>query len=267
MKWIASLGRKVYSTWCVICFLVPFIIFFPFFRLFILRKEWYKYAGLLNRIWSWIQLRLYLIPVQVVRKAKFNSNQTYIYAPNHTSYIDIPLLLSTVPGFLNFVGKASLTRVPLWGKIFQALYISVDRDSQLSRAKTYIFSKQSLDENRSVVIFPEGKIPDENAGSELAPFKDGPFKLAIERKVPLVPVTMPYNHLFLPDVKGKLVINWHRLKIVFHEPIDTTNMTMDDLGALKEKVYHIIKSEFDKPANENRYSNNPEPGAFSAAGI
>lgn len=267
MKWIASLGRKVYATWCVFSFLLPFIIMYPFFRLFILRPEWHKYAGFLNRVWSWLQLRMYLLPIQVVRKAKFSSKQTYIYAPNHSSYIDIPLLLSTVPGFLNFVGKASLTRVPLWGIIFKALYISVDRDSQLSRAKTYIFSKQSLDEKRSIVIFPEGKIPDEHVGSELAPFKDGPFKLAIERKVPLVPVTMPFNHLFLPDVKGKLIINWHPLKIVFHEPIDTTNMTMDDLEPLKERVFQTIKSEFVNPRYDDRYSNNPEPGALSTAGI
>ena len=267
MRELKKLGNTIYRVWCVICFMLPFIVFYPFFRLFILRKEWYKYAGLLNRFWSWLQLRMYFLPIEVVRKGHIDPNQVCIYAPNHSSYIDIPLMLSTVPGFLNFVGKKSLTRVPLWGKIFKALYISVDRDSQLSRAKTYIYSNRSIDEGRSIVIFPEGKIPDENVGADLAPFKDGPFKLAIERKIPLVPVTMPFNHIFLPDVKGKFIVNHHPLKIVFHEPIDTTNMTMDDLEPLKAHVFELIKSEFVIEKHDNQYSNHQEPGSFSPAGI
>ncbi|WP_225307120.1 lysophospholipid acyltransferase family protein [Adhaeribacter soli] len=267
MRGLKKFGNLLYRIWCVFSFLLPFIIFLPFFRIFILRKKWYKYAGLLNRIWSWLQLRMYFIPVKVVHKAPLDPKQVYIYAPNHTSYIDIPLLLSTVPGFLNFVGKVSLTRVPLWGVIFKALYISVDRDSQLSRAKTYIYSNKSIDQGRSIVIFPEGKIPDANVGQDLAPFKDGPFKLAIDRKIPLVPVTMPFNHIFLPDVKGKFVVNWHPLKIVFHEPIDTTNMTMDDLEPLKAHVFNLIKSEFVINENGNQYSNNQKPGSFSPAGV
>ncbi len=265
MSGLKKLGNKIYSAWCVFSFILPFVFLLPFFRLFILRKRWHKYAGALNRFWSWLQLKMYFIPVKVVRKAKFNRKQVYVYAPNHTSYIDIPLLLSTIPGFLNFVGKVSLTRIPLWGIIFKALYIAVDRDSPISRAKTYIYSNRSLDKGRSLVIFPEGKIPDANVGLDLAPFKDGPFKLAIERKLPLVPVTMPFNHLFLPDVKGKFVVRWHPLKIVFHEPIDTSNMTLADLDSLKEQVYNLIKTELLASQHEHRHTNHQEPGPLSAA--
>src|SRR5688572_20425246 len=107
MSGLKKLGKNIYAVWCVTSFILPFVFLLPFFRLFILRKAWYKYAGMLNRFWSWLQLKMYLIPVKVERRAKFNRKQTYIYAPNHASYIDIPLLLSTVPGFLNFVGKVS----------------------------------------------------------------------------------------------------------------------------------------------------------------
>src|SRR5688500_19679616 len=63
---------------------------------------------------------------------------------------------------------------------------------------------------------------------------------------------MPFNHLFLPDVKGKFIVRWHPLKIVFHEPIDTSNMTMDDLPRLKEQVYNIIKTELLANQHEHR---------------
>ncbi|WP_234462360.1 lysophospholipid acyltransferase family protein [Adhaeribacter terrigena] len=265
MSGLKKFGNNLYRVWCVFSFLLPFIILLPFFRLFILRKEWFKYAGALNRFWSWLQLHMYGVRVEVIRKGNYNPKQQYIYAPNHSSYIDIPLLLSTVPGFLNFVGKASLTRVPLWGPIFKALYISVDRDSRMSRAKTYLYSNKTLDEGRSLVIFPEGKIPDENVGKELAEFKDGPFRLAIERKIPLVPVTMPFNHIFLPDVKGQFIVNRHPLKIVFHEPIDTTNMTMNDLETLKAQVFNIIKTEFVTDIYEDRHKHHQKSGPLSAA--
>ena len=104
MSGLKKFGNTIYRVWCVFSFLLPFIILYPFFRLFILRKEWFKYAGALNRLWSWLQLRMYGLPIEVVHKGNFNPKQQYIYAPNHSSYIDIPLLLSTVPGFLNFVG-------------------------------------------------------------------------------------------------------------------------------------------------------------------
>ena len=267
MNGLKKLGNTIYKAWCVFSFLLPFVFLLPLFRIFILHRRWYKYAGALNRFWSWLQLKMYFIPVKVVRKTKLSRKQLYLFAPNHTSYIDIPLLLSTIPGFLNFVGKKSLTQIPLWGIIFKALYIAVDRDSPISRAKTYIYSNRSLDEGRSLVIFPEGKIPDENPGLDLAPFKDGVFKLAIERQLPLVPVTMPFNHMFLPDAKGKFIVRWHPLKIIFHEPIDTVGMTLEDLPALKEKVYTIIKTELLAHQHEHRYTDHTRPGALSAAGV
>ncbi|QMU30075.1 lysophospholipid acyltransferase family protein [Adhaeribacter radiodurans] len=267
MKLLVKLLRKIYAGWCVISFVVPFFLLYPFFVVLVQKPRWYRYAHWLNRFWSYLQLRLYGLPLQITHKAPLTKNTPYIYTPNHSSYIDIPLLLNSVPGYLNFVGKKSLAKVPLWGPIYNKLYISVDRNSAVSRAKSYIQSGRTLDQGRSVVIFPEGTIA-ENAGYEMLPFKDGPFKLAIEKKIPIVPVSMPYNHIFLPDVDGKFIVRWQPLKITFFEPIPTTDLTLADLEDLKNKVFTIIQADLSLHNHyEHRYTNDPEISTFSPSGI
>ncbi len=254
----------LYSVWCTTWFVLPFITSYPLFRLLIAKPNRLRHAHTLNRIWSKLQLRMYLMPVTVQGLEQIDPKQKYVFAPNHSSYIDIPMILAAIPGFINFVGKKSLTKVPLWGRIYDALYISVDRDSPISSAKAYIASKQSIEAGRSVVIFPEGKIsPD--SGNNLLPFKDGPFKLAIEKQVPLVPITMPYNHLFLPDKKGKLVIRYHPLEIIIHPPISTEGLTRHDIEFLKEKTFQIIQEELHKKHHEHQYRNTAPVSALSPA--
>ncbi|WP_210487336.1 lysophospholipid acyltransferase family protein [Rufibacter aurantiacus] len=264
MNRLKGIGKKVYSVWCTAWFVLPFLTSYPLFRVLIARPNRLKHAHHLNRLWSKFQLRMYLMPVTVKGVEQLDPNQKYVFAPNHSSYIDIPMILAAIPGFLNFVGKKSLTKVPLWGKIYDALYISVDRDSPISSAKAYIASKQSLEAGRSIVIFPEGKISPES-GRKLLPFKDGPFKLAIEKQVPIVPITMPYNHLFLPDVKGKLIIRYHPLEMIIHRPIPTQGLTMQNLEFLKNQTYSIIQETLDQKNHEHQHRDLTPAGALSPA--
>jgi 1-acyl-sn-glycerol-3-phosphate acyltransferase len=268
MKAIKFISQRIYTTWCVTWFIVPFVITYPF-QAFLIRKEkWYKHVHGINRAWSTVFLRMFMTPLTVEWRMKFDPKQLYIFTPNHSSYLDIPMMLHSIPGFLNFVGKSSLARVPLWGKVYSKLYIPVDRKSTVSSAKSYIRSVKTLEEGRNLVIFPEGTIP-VTAGEQLLTFKDGPFKLAIEKQLPIVPVTMPYNQHFLPDLDGKLRVRWHPLKIVIHEPVETKGMTLADLPVLKEQVFNVIQSEIKnhKHTYVNRYSDYQKISTLSKAGV
>jgi 1-acyl-sn-glycerol-3-phosphate acyltransferase len=68
--------------------------------------------------------------------------------------------------------------------------------------------------------------------------------MAIEAGVPLVPVGMPLNHMFMPDVEKSLRVRYHRLKIVFHQPIPTAGLTLADIPALKERVAAQLRGDF-----------------------
>ncbi|GHA71780.1 hypothetical protein GCM10007389_26770 [Pontibacter akesuensis] len=246
--------------------MLPFVVTYPLQAVLMRRKKWYSQLHNINRLWSSSALRLFLTPLAVEWRMKLDRKQRYIFTPNHSSYLDIPVVLHAIPGFINFVGKADLCKVPLWGKVYEKLYIPVDRKSPISSAKSYLKSLKSLEEGRSLVIFPEGTIP-KSAGEHMLAFKDGPFKLAIEKQLPVVPITMPYNQRFLPDLDGKLKVRWHPLKIIIHEPIETKGLTLADLPQLKEQVFQIIQSELNKhtKVHVNRYSDYPQNSALSKA--
>lgn len=266
MRAVKYIANRIYTTWCCTWFVLPFVVTYPFQAVLLRKEKWWYRVHNINRGWSTVFLRMFLAPLVVEWRMKFDPKERYIFTANHSSYLDIPMMLHAIPGFLNFVGKSSLAKVPLWGKVYDTLYITVDRRNPVSSARSYIKSVRTLEQGRNLAIFPEGTIP-KTAGEKLMAFKDGPFKLAIEKQLPVVPVTMPYNQHFLPDLDGKLKVRWHPLKIVVHEPVETKGMTQQNLPELKERVFNIIQTELTKHSKThvNRYSDYQEISALSQA--
>jgi 1-acyl-sn-glycerol-3-phosphate acyltransferase len=146
-----------------------------------------------------------------------------------------------VTNYYAFIGKSSLQKIPLFGYMFRKLHIQVDRSSRLKSHQTYQLALKELRKGRSLVVFPEGGIYTKNP-PEMTPFKDGPFRMAIERQVPLVPITFPYNWKVLPD-DGSLLFSRHPVLAVVHPPISTTGLQLKDLEALKKETYQTIENE------------------------
>ncbi|UOR05693.1 1-acyl-sn-glycerol-3-phosphate acyltransferase [Hymenobacter aerilatus] len=240
------IGQRLYTTWCTFWFVSPFFYTYPLQWVLARKPTRHPWLHRVNRFWSSSAIFMWGMPVSIVRKNQLPAGQPCVYVANHSSYIDIPLLFRAIPGFLNIIGKSSLADTPLWGPIFGRTYITVNRDSAVSRGRSMVLAKQSLAAGRSVVIFPEGTIS-EKPGEKMMPFKDGAFQLAIAAGVPLVPVSMPLNHRFMPDVGG-LRIRYTPLRIVLHEPIPTINLTMADVPALKQRAHDLIASEFQPEA-------------------
>ncbi|MCC2547010.1 1-acyl-sn-glycerol-3-phosphate acyltransferase [Hymenobacter sp. BT175] len=237
------IGHRLYTTWSTFWFVLPFVVTYPLQLVLVRKPAWHRHLHQLNRSWSIFIIRMWGMPVDVVIKKPLPPTQPCVYVANHSSYIDIPLLFKAIPGFLNIVGKSSLAKVPLWGPIFGQVYITVNRESAVSRGRSIVQARKSLAAGRSVVIFPEGTISTK-PGEEMLPFKVGAFQLAISAGVPVVPVSMPLNHRFLPDVEGSLRVRYSPLRVVLHEPIPTTGLTLEDADALKQQAYNAIASEF-----------------------
>jgi 1-acyl-sn-glycerol-3-phosphate acyltransferase len=233
--------RKIYRAWCLFWFLLVFLTLYPFFLLFIQRKEWHAYGHFLNKIWAHVVFTLVFLPAKVEKRFKPAKKTPYIYCPNHASYLDIPSLCYGLPGHFLFVGKASLTKVPLFGYMFRRLYIPVDRNRIKSKYDTMIKCYKAIDDKKSIAIFPEGTIPKGNHPN-LISFKDGPFRMAIEKQVAIVPVTIAYNWIILPD-DNKFIPRRHLMKMVIHEPIETKGMTLEDTELLKQRTFAVIEEE------------------------
>jgi len=167
-----------------------------------------------------------------------NKKAQYIFCPNHFSYLDIPTMglnaINTV-----FVGKSEMEKVVLFGWVYKKLHITVNRQSLKSRYSTFVSSLEAIDEGKNLVIYPEGGIITTHPPA-MTRFKNGAFRVAIEKQIPIVPVTIANNWIILPE---NLLLGHRTVKVIYHEPIPTTGLTINDLQPLKEKVALVITNE------------------------
>lgn len=139
------------------------------------------------------------------------------------------------------MGKQELDKAPLFRIFFKQMNILVDRKSNIGSHKAFLRAGTGIDNGHSVFIFPEGTTSNDG---RLRGFKNGAFRLAIEKQVPIVPITFLNNWKLLQmggffKAYGKPGI----CKIVVHEPISTIGMNENDLISLRTKVYDIIQKE------------------------
>lgn len=234
--------RKLYTLYGMIVFGLLFAIFFFPLLIPIFFQKQFQLIGVFNRWWARGLFFFLGIPWHLEYKAKLDPNKQYIFAPNHFSFIDIPTMGLNKHNTI-FVGKSEMESVPLFGWMYKNLHITVDRTKLKSRYSTHIKTLKALDEGKSITIFIEGGIYTDKPPKMVRP-KDGAFRAAIEKQIPIVPVTIPHNWILLPV--APMWLKWIPTRIVFHEPIDVTGMTIADIESLKEKVYNIIDSELIK---------------------
>jgi len=242
--------RALHTGYGFVIFSILFLIFLPFLLVPIFFPSQFRWTGFLNRWWARLLFLLVGLPFHVAYRSKLSSKKKYIFAPNHFSYLDIPVMgLNSINTI--FVGKSDMENVPLFGFMYRKLHITVDRASLKSRYNSLKESLEAVDEGKSLVIFPEGGIITER-GPVLNRFKDGAFRVAIEKQIAIVPVTIPHNWIILPP--EQFLLRWHPITVIFHEPIDTTGLTLDDVDSLKEKVFRIIEAELQKQLNGLSYA-------------
>ena len=219
------------------------MILSPLFLLASLRRSWHSYGLLLNQFWSRAFFVLMGVPARVQGGEHLARDQCYVFTPNHFSLLDIALM-GYLPKPFVFVSKLSLTKLPLFGWVIRTFHIPVDRSSVRSSYAALQQSLHMIDEGKSMVMYPEGGIRTPQP-PQLASFKSGPFKVAIEKQVPIVPVTIPYNWFILPNDK-KLLMRPRRPLMILHPPIATTGMTETDVEDLKQRVQRVIEQELSK---------------------
>ncbi len=203
---------------------------------------------IIRMVWSrLLQLLTFIICIKK-REAPLPEGP-FIICPNHQSYLDIVLMHSLFRHPFRFLGKAELLSWPIFGYFFGKTDIAVDRSNRKAAVRALDAASEAIDKGSSLVIFPEGTIPDNTP--ELKSFKNGAFSLAIKKQVPIVPVTMinHYKRFSDPgDVFGPAGPGLARS--VIHAPIETKGMTQEDIVTLRERVYQTIKQTL--KAYENR---------------
>ena len=248
LKTIRNWLHVLYAAYAFIIFCILFILFFPFFLIPILFERRHGWVGIINRIWAHIFFRMIFMPVEIEMRFKPEKGKQYIFCPNHFSYLDIPTMgLNPVNSI--FVGKNDMEKIPLFGFMYRKLHITVDRQSPKSRYETMLRAADAVSNGKNLTIFPEGGIITKRP-PEMARFKDGAFRTAIEKQIEIVPVTIPYNWIILPD--STFLPNRHSMKVIFHEPVSAEGMTLDQTGSLRERIFDIIDEELKKHQDDNK---------------
>ena len=234
MKWIAYLFSSLWRLWFLLVFILVFFAFIPalFFFTAIIKNS--LVISRLSRYWAKLILWSSFIFPKVEWEEKLDKKKCFIFCPNHVSTLDIPFVLAVLPIPLQFMGKAELSKIPLFGWFYKRNSVIVDRSKIKDAYSAFLKAGEKLDKGQSMCIFPEGGIPKETIF--LKKFKNGPFRLSIEKKVAIVPITMPDNKKIFPQeyFKGRPGI----VRIKIHKPIKVEkNKSPEDLNT---NVYNII---------------------------
>jgi 1-acyl-sn-glycerol-3-phosphate acyltransferase len=171
-------------------------------------------------------------------------NKTYIICGNHTSNLDITAVILLVKKNMVFMGKEELLKNFITGIYFRTIDIPLNRESKMSAFRAFKKAEESIKAGKNVVIFPEGKIS-EHYPPELQPFKNGPFKLAIEHGVPILPITIFNNWELMWDDGARYGSKPGICDIYIHAPIETAGMLPADAERLRNEVYEMMQERLD----------------------
>lgn len=185
------MGKILNYSWrfwlLLLAFFLTIIFGIPVYILSFSKKH-YKYAYKFIRFWSYGMFYGMGLRHEITKLShqQLEKGKQYVMISNHTSIMDIMLTCILFPHHpICFVGKKELVKIPIFGTIYKRICVMVDRSSARSRADVYRRCAEKMEEGCSIVIFPEGGVPDDTS-IILDEFKDGAFTLSSKHNSPIV---------------------------------------------------------------------------------
>ena len=211
---------------------LPFAVLLGFPWTYITRDVSFLYR---MSMWgAWTGVRLAGVKIEPVGLDKLDASRTYIFMSNHTSNLDPPILLPMIPRRTSVMAKKELFSYPLLGETMRiGSLVPVDRGNRDAGIAAVRAAAEVIRQGINMTIYVEGK---RSFDGKLLPFKKGPFYLAIECGVPVVPVTIVGTHELMP--KARFRISPGTAKIIFHDPIEPAEFGGRE--CLMERVRGVI---------------------------
>ena len=186
------------------------------------------------RAWSWLILRTTGVRVRVEGLERLDPARSYVFAANHQSIYDIPIVFASLPFQLRIIAKASLGRIPFMGWHLQRTgHVLVDRAKP--GAGTVKKMARLVAEGHSLIVFPEGTRGTDGA---VAPFKGGSFVIALDAGLPIVPLSIVGSRHVM--FKGQLMVRPGDVTLVVHDPIETAGLGRDRARELATSVREVV---------------------------
>jgi 1-acyl-sn-glycerol-3-phosphate acyltransferase len=190
-----------------------------------------------GRLWSRINLWATGAQVEWRHVERASSNLPCIYVANHQSNIDIWALIAVLPKQTRFVAKQALFKIPVLGWALRVSdFVPIDRTNRKQAIRSLDLAAEKIRGGRPVVLFAEGT---RTAGDELAPFKKGPFHLALAAQVPIIPVAISGSGKVMPP--SGLRVKPGAVRVTFCEAVDVSGYKRSEAGKLLEEVRSVIE--------------------------
>jgi 1-acyl-sn-glycerol-3-phosphate acyltransferase len=197
------------------------------------------------RGWANALLLISLSPVRLVGRENL-PNQVAVYASNHLSYYDTPVLFGKLPFQFRILAKQSLWPIPFIGwYLNRSGQVPIDLGSGRSAIAGLLRGVRTLQSGLSLVIFPEGGRAEHGV---MTPFQSGAAFMAIKAQVPLVPLALIGTYEMLPIHTYHLTPR--PLKVVVGEPISTIGLTTRDANALTDRLFAAIAALYAQHTTE-----------------
>jgi 1-acyl-sn-glycerol-3-phosphate acyltransferase len=192
------------------------------------------------RVWARVLLRVALSPVTVEHRERLHEHETAVYASNHLSYYDTPVLFAKLPFQFRILAKAPLWKIPFIGwYLNRSGQVPVDQSSARSAVASLARGVATLKAGMPLMLFPEGG---RAATGELQKMVSGAAWMAIKAQVPLVPLTLVGTYELLPI--HTYALRPRPLKLIVGEPISTVGMTTKEADALTQRLFEAIHATY-----------------------
>jgi 1-acyl-sn-glycerol-3-phosphate acyltransferase len=239
MNLLKNIFRIFWRAWFYGWVFFSILAALPLLIILISNDKFYKTFFKVAILWGKTILFVMGFRPVVMSEEEIIPDKSYMYIANHTSLVDVMLMLAVMKNPAVFVGKKELIKLPVFGYVFRKTSIYVDRSNEKSRREVYVRAQEKLNRGLSIVIFPEGLVPHEDV--ILSEFKNGAFRLAIEHQIPIIPMTF-YD--------GKKRFSWTffsgwpgNMRVKIHKFLQTDGLTLEDMENLKQQAYNIIHNE------------------------
>jgi 1-acyl-sn-glycerol-3-phosphate acyltransferase len=190
-----------------------------------------------SRAWSWLIMKTIFSPVRVTGLEKIDTSKPHVYAVNHASALDIPVLYVYLPFQFRIAFKKELLSYPIVGwHLKRSGQVCIDQQNPSHSISSIRAALKGLQAGLPLVIFPEGG---RTSDGEIKPFLSGAFFLALKARVDIVPIALAGTYELLP--MDTYHIKCRPLEMRVGQPISTAGMTMRDLEQLSAKVQKAVE--------------------------
>ncbi len=241
MSILQKIFRFIFSIYGFLVFLLLMLLLLPFFIISFLLNP-VQGGNILYKICRfWADAFFFFIGVRhhSIYEEKHETYKEYIFVSNHISYLDIPMMMKAIRcQNIRILGKAEMTKIPVFGYIYKKGAVLVNRESAKKRSESVKHLIFFLNKKISVFICPEGTF--NMTHKPLKSFYDGAFRIAIETQKPIRPILfldtydrLNYNNIFS--------LNPGKCRAVYLRETSTEGLVINDLGLLKEKIYRQME--------------------------